>query len=138
MKENYCKKCGMCCQAIALQYSVEYIETCKDSPDAKFILENWQPITMEEALSINPHLQLWIDVSVKRNITLYFYKCNQLDLETNLCKIHSTKEDFSQPRICIDYPFYTRYLLPKSELFYSPECGYNRDDLKYQEDFLEK
>ena len=125
-----CNKCGMCCKAIRMIYSMDYIKSVDNGDiksDANFIVNNWEAISEEEALSINPYLIESLNKSKNNNPNLkfYFYKCHQFDHENNLCKVHN----ISQPRICYGYPFYDRKDISKDEAFYSKDCGYN--DVKY-------
>jgi len=132
-----CNKCGMCCKAIRMIYSIDYIksvDTGDIKSDANFIANNWEGISEEEALTINPYLSESLNKSKINNLKFYFYECHQFDKENNLCKVHN----ISQPRICVKYPFYDRNYISKDEAFYSKDCGYN--DVKYfqKDDIIEK
>jgi len=109
--------CGKCCEAIGLRYSPEDLRKYKTNRDAIWILKNWNQITQEDALKINPHLNKWVE---KINTKLFFYNCINYDKEKRICKIHKNK-----PNICADYPFYGRGKIAYDELFYSPSCGYD-------------
>lgn len=122
MKNDYCKRCGKCCEAICLCYSYEQLKLYEDNEEAKELVKIFEPITQEEALEINPHLQVWINKSKNGR---YFYRCTQYDKGTKLCRIHDSKQ-----RICTEFPFYGKEKLPSHEEFYSEDCGYNREDLK--------
>jgi Fe-S-cluster containining protein len=115
---NYCKMCGMCCKAISIRFTIEELKRYSDA-SAKFIVENWTPISKEQALKINPYLQKWLDKSPNR----FFYTCNKL--VDNKCSIH----DENKPFICSGYPFYNRPKLDSGSLFYVEECGFNKEEL---------
>ncbi|MHB1418704.1 MAG: YkgJ family cysteine cluster protein [Bacillota bacterium] len=121
-----CKKCGLCCKAIAIssgQSEEELINSIISSAsleaggDAVFIIENWEQITQAEALEINPNLKQRIDWCKSDNIVEVYFKCHRLDPKTNLCIVHDKR-----PQVCSGYPWYGR--MPHKMYFYSPNCGY--------------
>jgi Fe-S-cluster containining protein len=121
---NYCKKCGSCCQAIWLRYSIKDIrEILKKYPsnlDAIFILKNWERISYKDALKINSRIKIF-----KKNYKKsYFYICNKYDKINKKCTIHDNK-----PRICKDYPFYGKNKIPLGLVFYNDKCGFNNNKL---------
>lgn len=119
---DYCKRCGQCCRAICVGYSMECFRKHSEL-SAKFIVKHWKEISQEEALKINPHLQKWIEKRPDDNF--YYYTCDHFDNLTNQCNIHD-----QSPRICNAYPLYGREKVNIDEIFYTPDCGYNRDELK--------
>jgi Fe-S-cluster containining protein len=131
--ENHCNKCGMCCKAISLEHSLDYLKTYTrgSSHDVDFIVDNWTQITSEEALKINPYLSMWSMRAEAQNRKIYFYTCKQFDYTTNSCKCHITNGDdgVRQSRICYGYPLYNKEKTHPSQLFYTPTCGYNKSEL---------
>jgi len=119
-----CKKCGTCCKVIYLPISPEKVEAISkdtNSPDhanAKFVHENWIPLSTEQAREFNPFVVSQVDECGR---SLYYYSCTRLDSVTNLCTVHD-----SRPQVCVDYPWYGRPPHP-SEMWYTPDCGYVRD-----------
>lgn len=129
--------CGKCCQAIVLNVSREEIEQMASvqdylsgkidrtdlwNDDPIFIYLNWTPISTEDALRINPHIQTWFDAWEKSGQTRkwHFYKCSKLT-EDNKCGVHDER-----PRVCREFPWYGKQ--PRiSELFYADNCGYKID-----------
>lgn len=112
-----------------MTYNMDQVkEVIYTNNDAKFIVENWEQITEEQALSINSHLQTWINYYKEKHIAHYFYKCNQFDTEQNLCKVHSTLNGV-QTRVCYGYPDYGRFWQSENHKFYSPNCGFNKEGL---------
>jgi len=118
-----CKQCGICCKAIMIQYSPEEIneiaEYSSEGSDAKFIKENWELITKEEALEINSYLEEWF--KLPHNKQFHQYKCKKLDYTTNKCTIRDTR-----PRVCEGFPWYDKDPV-RNEPLYSPDCGYQID-----------
>jgi len=122
-----CGMCGKCCEAIHIPMSPERIaESAKYGGDAKFVHENWTPITKEEAFAINPKIesneewarQNWPGKPEDPYKDMYFYTCDRLDKEKGLCTVHETR-----PRVCSGYPWYG--VLPnETMLWYSDDCGY--------------
>lgn len=127
-----CKKCGMCCRAIRINKSWDEIIAMEAEPipeelgksitkynDAGFIRTFWNPITLEEALEINPHLATW--PRYKEN---FYYRCTKFDAKTNECTINNLK-----PHVCKEFPWYDS--APKEDEnswhFYSENCGYIED-----------
>jgi Fe-S-cluster containining protein len=120
--------CGKCCEAIHIP--VDYKEVTRmangDNFDAKFIRDNWIPISREEAFAINPTIQSnmskaqeWAeneDADPYRH--MHFYTCSKLDKEKGLCTVWQDR-----PKVCSGYPWYGK--LPEvTMLFYSEDCGY--------------
>jgi Fe-S-cluster containining protein len=117
----------MCCKAIVLHISPEQIkefyEKEKDLEgisDIVFIYNFWKPISLREALSINPHLHTWVSIGEYPESS-YFYKCLMFDPDTNLCKVNDNKPD-----VCKNYPWY-RNGPRKPFKFYSLDCGFYKD-----------
>lgn len=107
----------MCCKAINLPYSYREItklgRSGEGDNDAKFIVDNWIPISKRRAKKINPYL-------VKRNehnIKLTFWQCKQLT--DSGCGVYDTRPD-----VCRNYPMYTREADYLSQFIpeYHPEC----------------
>lgn len=122
--EGTCNKCGKCCQAIIIPVPQDQILNSKAvGGDYGFALNNWKPITEEEAYAINPHLKTW-DVHNRGTYNrdgVSFWTCTQYDHETKLCKAHEKR-----PSVCSGYPFYGReYNLPENFPFYDNKCGFN-------------
>ena len=123
--------CGMCCRAIVLPDVVDQminhvagVENCRaetqrlhEKCDSCFIFHNWQQISKEEALAINPHLEVWTDRLKGRT----FWTCTKFDAENNRCMIHDQR-----PGVCSNYPWYGRKP-NREEPLYNPECGYAID-----------
>lgn len=132
--------CGMCCRAIRLQISPdelkrrvckdEYLRTISDSAklwDSEFVYLFWEPITLEEALNINPHLKTW-----KEYDEAYYYTCTKFDSKTNKCSIHEKRPD-----VCSRYPWYDQQPFKEYNwYFYSDKCGYI-DGLIPEKDYKE-
>jgi len=120
-----CKMCGTCCKVIYLLISPERVEDmAKDVNsigyfNAKFISENWVPMSKDQAKLLNPFVVSQLeDVE---DVKIYYYSCNRLDTKTNLCTTH-----VSRLPVCIDYPWYGR--IPTSTMiWYTPDCGYVND-----------
>jgi len=144
--KGFCNMCGKCCEAIHISLSPEKVEEMAKSPlhannklsDPVFIHENWEPISREEAFSINPHFQFNTDRYKEKHEgqdpyeNMFFYTCKQFDKETRLCKVHD-----NLPHVCKGYPWYGGR--PHiDELFYDPNCGYKIDveDSKEEENGL--
>ena len=118
--ENICQRCGKCCQAIVLHYSLEEVKRVTDTNvDKQFILDNWEEITKEEAFTLNPYL------ATKRISDSNFYRCKQYNVDTKLCKAHEIKSN-----ICENYPFYGKNTLPLNFAFYAEDCAYNKEEFK--------
>lgn len=125
-----CHMCGKCCEAIHLLQSPQEVasiaESEKMSGDARFITDNWTPITKEEAFTINPYLKQNEDGLAEKGIDnvygkFYYYTCTQLDKETRKCRVHENR-----PQVCSGYPWYGRRP-NNSILWYADECGYKVD-----------
>lgn len=140
-----CEGCGMCCRAIwiPLKHSeFDHIETMKQNrcreqiqyeekvtdimDDLTFIIQNWYPLTKEEALERNPHLKTWIlpeeiTGNFEEMLNEHIYGCSQLDTETGRCRIHD-----NLPHVCSGYPWY-RGRPTESHNFYADDCFYKRD-----------
>lgn len=114
-----CNQCGMCCKTIVLDFTIDDLKT-KGGDDAKFIIDNWKPISTNEAITINPFMKHWIKRYVKHNAPYHFYTCTLLDTK-NGCTIHNQ----NKPHICTGFPFYNRPV--KKTLLYSPNCGYFKE-----------
>ena len=136
-----CEKCGKCCEAIYLSENIEEVRRISlsetfsgnDKSTAKFILENWIPLTFEEARKINPYLVKEGDFSKN------WYKCNQFNKESRLCNVHHER-----PNVCSGYPFYSsgRFQVEnvKGERrlhadfrFYSEKCGFKKLQISEKE-----
>ena len=121
-----CKMCGICCKTIYLGVSPErvedmakYTDSSMTHTDAKFIRENWIPLSRAQALEINPRLVLEIDQKAQGKF--YYYSCTKLDPLTNLCTVRD-----SRPPVCSNYPWYDRDPVGEN-IWYSLDCGYVND-----------
>jgi Fe-S-cluster containining protein len=135
-----CNMCGTCCKAIYLPYSHQELLDCKPvkdyvanpwdfekrigDHDHVFVHLYWEPITLKEALAINPHIATWKYGTEKED---NWYRCTRLDTKTNRCTVHD-----NQPSVCSGYPWYGRAPRPH-ESYYSPDCGYQVDVIQVKE-----
>jgi len=90
------------------------------SSDPLFVYLNWEQITTEEAIAINPYLATWFEAYKERATSsehLHFFRCLQLTAD-NKCSIHKDR-----PNVCINFPWYGR-TPDDNMLFYSKDCGY--------------
>lgn len=130
MQNSDCGCCGKCCEAIWLGYSKEgLIERYgADHYDVKFVIENWEEITVEEFKEINPFYHKQSDRIYPDK---YFYKCNAFDKVTRRC----SKQDI-KPYVCSGYPLYKDNLdnkvingdrkLHPNYTFYSDKCVFKK------------
>ncbi|MGE5528083.1 MAG: YkgJ family cysteine cluster protein [Patescibacteria group bacterium] len=116
-RRGKCWRCGMCCKSIIIGRSVmDGAEKDKPGSDRYFILNNWQPLTYEQAVEINPfHKRL------EGRDDLSFWRCTKLDPSSNLCTIYHRR-----PHVCRKYPWYKYSVLYLDQLI-TPECGFAAD-----------
>lgn len=126
--------CGKCCKAITLgeHGSPEYIENQArlGNKDAQFIKENWVPISAKEVFKIRPEAEF--KAIFKRIGQTYWWKCKNVDPQTNKCKMHDKRPD-----VCKGFPYYGDGKLGKNFIPYSMQCGY-LEDLEYLEEWKTK
>lgn len=121
-----CNMCGKCCEAIHIPHSMEKVKRIASigySADAKFIAENWIPISREEAFTINPYLAAKAKEEHAGQLLNegHYYTCTKLDKETKLCTVHEER-----PPICSGYPWYGK--MPNiHEVLYDENCSYKVD-----------
>lgn len=117
-KVGHCKMCGMCCRAIFLGQNMDEMKKWAehDNADAKFVIENWTPISKEQAFEINPYLETWNEESKEKGS---FYTCKLC--ADGKCLIHNQ----NKPRVCAAFPWYNER--PREMSLYSPDCGYIDD-----------
>lgn len=118
-----CKQCGLCCKTIPMPCDQDfYKEAAEDNPKGveAFIYKNWEPITSEEALAINPYLREVEKKTFPRS--WHYYSCRLL--EDNKCLVHCDK-----PYMCREYPWYD--MPPQAEInfyrLYVKDCGFQED-----------
>lgn len=142
-----CEGCGMCCRAIWIpikhsEFNIENLKSNRDREepiqyvgkvsemmdDLTFVIQNWYPLTKEEVLERNPHLQTWQladwkghELDFEEALNNNFYGCAQLDTETGLCRIHD-----NLPQVCSGYPWYGGRPV-ENHNFYTEDCYYKRD-----------
>jgi Fe-S-cluster containining protein len=117
--------CGKCCKAIRLSVDWDYIlrlcpqagteEEIKSSisiRDSLFIRSFWKPISIEEALKINPHLRTW--PNAENEEIAHYYICTKFDESTNKCTIHE-----SRARVCYGFPCLLTIITPAPQ--FSPD-----------------
>jgi Fe-S-cluster containining protein len=87
----------------------------------EFILQHWEPISLEDAIFVNPSLKEFKELLDGE----FFYKCDLLG-EDNLCGDYDNR-----PGICKGYPWYGQdpYDLV---IWYSNECGFKEDLERYE------
>lgn len=136
--EDLCKRCGKCCQAIVSIHSTQeqlndsniarMVEDYKSGKlseqdvakiDSLFAVLNFEEITKEDAIKVNPHLA---EVAEE----LHFYRCKRFDAATNLCTTH----DDRRPKFCHYAPLYNFTLKEYVDMpymdWYMPTCNYAR------------
>ena len=118
-----CYKCGRCCQVIRLDSNIfdPKYKGEKVNADYLFMKENWNLISYEKAIKINPYLIKWFE-KAEDPFRGFFYTCKQYNPITKKCLVHNNK-----PLVCSKYPYYDRNELPDDELPYSEECGYHNN-----------
>jgi len=133
INDTGCTGCGSCCKAIWLGHKMSDIKSYASGDpssnstfDAKFILENWEEITVEEATELNPQFQEKYPQAKDRG---FFYKCNAFDAETKRCTKY-----LDRPNLCRDFPFYPgshnhklidgKLMLAPGYTLYSKDCGF--------------
>lgn len=129
---NDCNKCGRCCEAIRLSYTKEQLieKFGIGHSDTKFVIENWNEITREEARQINPWFFEQYKELEKREDSVY-YTCSKFNKETRLCGAYKDR-----PYVCEGYPFYEKSphnkiingelkLIPTYSL-YSVDCAFHK------------
>jgi len=109
-----CLKCGICCLAIPLKQSPWELFQM-DSDDAKFVTENWTPISKVEAGMLNPDM---VGSFVNGE---HFFSCDRLDRRTMKCTIYRKR-----PKVCWGYPWYGEKPGTNRALIYPKGCGYRR------------
>lgn len=121
-----CKQCGKCCTPIirieGYDKLEEYIkERYKDGyeyndifeDDYLFIYEVLTEISHDEAIQLNPVIQVW-DLTDDYHI----FKCPFL-MSNNKCSVHSK---LRKSAMCGGFPFYGN--IKKLKIQYSIDCGY--------------
>jgi Fe-S-cluster containining protein len=150
MTENIrtqCEGCGMCCKAIYLPLThsqmtddLDSMRANRDKPpivydfpvrdnfgDQSFAKQNFYPLTKDEVLQINPHLETWragfeeAGVDFDDKLSNNFYGCIQLNKTTGRCMTHD-----NLPKVCSGYPWYGREPSQAHE-FYTEDCFYKKD-----------
>lgn len=120
-----CTGCGDCCAVVSvakpLWERVTRLEMdgAMDS-DRAFLLDNWHPMTPEEAAAVSPYdnhpmwVAFWTE-SVKTNALL---KCNAFDYATRQCTAYENR-----PAVCKGFPWYGDKA-KKEPLWRLFRCGY--------------
>lgn len=96
-----CNGCGMCCRAIPMSKSLSEIKEIASNglnSDAKFIVDNWEEITYDDAVKINPSIARK-PASINRKRNRNYFSCTQIK-DDNTCGIYE-----SRPNICKSYPY---------------------------------
>lgn len=88
------KQCTACCRAITLAYSRRRLLKMPYGGDAKFVLENWKPLSRRRAKKKNQYMIK----STTAKATKYWH-CNKVT-DTG-CSVYDRR-----PRVCSDYPLY--------------------------------
>lgn len=131
---NKCLQCGICCQTIPMLHDFEFFKNylasgCsneKNNYDVKFILENFEEISFDDAINININLKNNPRASLYKKYYTY-YKCKKL--VNNKCSCYDKR-----PHLCRKYPFHTNinniFMLDDIEsyqlqsLINGNDCGY--------------
>jgi Fe-S-cluster containining protein len=126
-----CAQCGLCCEVIGIRADPAYYQRDPkdivwpgDEPEAvplifhefMWIKQHFHPISIEEAIAINPHI---VDETTREGHS--YYTCDAYDKETKLCTAHDDR-----PAICRDFPWYGKSVNPYN-LKSFPRCSYWRD-----------
>lgn len=127
--ENKCKRCGLCCKCILVNYShrrffadiESKMSGVKFSGDLLFVLNNFVPISEDEVRAINPFVLRF----KKENDERGFYKCIKYSDDTKGCSDYENR-----PKVCSGFPFYDRYVEVESDHTYGYQCGF------YEKDFI--
>lgn len=106
------KRCTHCCEAIHLPKHVADSLPTNNHPDAIFVLNNWEPISTDEAFKINPYLQeTFSDEGA-------YFKCKMLTIDG--CSVYDDRPD-----VCKGYPTYNHNIedFVNKQPDYNPYCN---------------
>ena len=101
-----CLKCGDCCEAIPMLFSLDDLRGQYSQEDLNFLQRNWHPIELP-VKSANRFAGKIFE-------SARWFACDMFDGKRRLCKCHETR-----PQICRNYPAYSR----KEDLI-SDRCGF--------------